>query len=246
MNTSSTRISSTALLTGLSVGVLALSSLQAIAQNAALQEKVAQIKQAAAANKAALAHYTWQEQVQVSLKGDVKSTKLYQVVMQNGQQQKSEISASPQAAPSGGRLKRHVVEKKTDEFTQYGQSIAALAKQYAAPNPQAMDQAKAQGNISLQPDAGNGTVSLLSRATSNRAIPLRLLSTPRKRALVSVNVNSYLTDPKDAVTIAINYAKLPSGVNHVSTMQIDGVSKQMGVNIQNSNYQQGCKDRLNM
>ena len=120
--------------------------------------------------------------MQVSLKGDVKSTKLYQVVMQNGQQQKSEISASPQAAPSGGRLKRHVVEKKTDEFTQYGQSIAALAKQYAAPNPQAMDQAKAQGNISLQPDAGNGTVSLLSRATSNRAIPLRLLLTPRKRA----------------------------------------------------------------
>ena len=51
-------------------------------------------------------------------------------------------------------------------------------------------------------------------------------------------MNSYLTDPKDAVTIAINYAKLPSGVNHVSTMRIDGVSKQMGVNIQNSNYQQ--------
>jgi hypothetical protein len=51
-------------------------------------------------------------------------------------------------------------------------------------------------------------------------------------------VNSYLTDPKDAVTVAINYATLPSGVNHVATMQINGISKQMGVNIQNSNYQQ--------
>src|SRR3954452_2762487 len=136
MNTRSTRISSAALLTGLTVGVLAVLTLQATAQNPAMQEKVAQIKQAMAANKAALAHYTWQEQMQVSLKGDVKSTKLYQVVMTNGQQQKSEISASPQAEPSGGRLKRHIVEKKTDEFTEYGQSIGALVKQYAAPNPQ--------------------------------------------------------------------------------------------------------------
>jgi hypothetical protein len=238
MNKQSIRISSTALLTGLSVGVLAISALEATAQSPALQEKVAQIKQAAAANKAALAHYTWQEQQQISLKGDVKSTKLYQVVITNGQQQKSEISGTPQAAPSGGRLKRHIVEKKTDEFTEYGQQIAALAKQYAAPNPTAMDQAKAQGNISLQPDAGNGTVTLVIKSYIKPGDSVTLAFNTQEKALVSVNVNTYLTDPKDAVTIAITYAKLPSGVNHVATMQINGVSKQMGVNIQNSNYQQ--------
>jgi len=238
MNKLSTRISSTALLTGLSVGVLAISALQAIAQNPALQEKVAQIKQAAAANKAALSHYTWQEQQQISLKGEVKSTKLYQVVVTNGQQQKSEIDGTPQAAPSGGRLKRHIVEKKTDEFTEYGQSIAALGKQYAAPNPQAMDQAKAQGNISLQPDSGNGTVTLVIKSYIKPNDSVTLTFNTQEKALVSVNVNTYLTDPKDAVTIAVNYAKLPSGVNHVATMQVNGVSKQLGVNIQNSNYQQ--------
>jgi hypothetical protein len=238
MNKQSIRISSTALLTGLSVGVLALSPLQASAQNAALQEKVAQIKQAAAANKAALSHYTWQEQQQISLKGDVKSTKLYQVVMTNGQQQKSEISGTPQSEPSGGRLKRHIVEKKTDEFEQYGQSIATLAKQYAAPNPQAMDQAKAQGNISLQPDSGNGTVTLLIKSYIKPNDSVTLTFNTQEKALVSVNVNTYLTDPKDAVKIAVTYAKLPSGVNHVQTIQVDGVSKQLGVNIQNSNYQQ--------
>jgi hypothetical protein len=238
MNTRSTRISSAALLTGLTVGVLAVSTLQATAQNPAMQEKVAQIKQAMAANKAALAHYTWQEQMQVSLKGDVKSTKLYQVVMTNGQQQKSEISASPQAEPSGGRLKRHIVEKKTDEFTEYGQSIGALVKQYAAPNPQAIDQAKAQNNISLQPDAGNGTVSIVIKNYIKPGDSVTLTFNTQEKAIVSVNVSSYLTDPKDAVTMAITYAKLPSGVNHVSTVQVNGISKQMGVNIQNSNYQQ--------
>jgi len=238
MNTRSTKFPSQAPLTALFLSVLAMSGMPATAQNPAMQEKVAQIKQAMAANKAALSHYTWQEQMQVSLKGDVKSTKLYQVVMTNGQQQKSEISASPQAEPSGGRLKRHIVEKKTDEFTQYGQSIGALVKQYAAPNPDAIDQAKAQGNISLQPDAGNGTVSLIIKNYIKPGDSVTLVFSTQEKAIVSVNVNSYLTDPKDAVTMAITYAKLPSGVNHVATVQVNGISKQMGVNIQNSNYQQ--------
>jgi hypothetical protein len=48
---------------------------------------------------------------------------------------------------------------------------------------------------------------------------------------------SHLSDPKDAVTIAVQFSKLPSGFNHVATAQINGVSKQMTVSIQNFNYQ---------
>ena len=50
-------------------------------------------------------------------------------------------------------------------------------------------------------------------------------------------VASYLTDPSDAVTIAVQFAKLPDGTNHVATMQVNGVSKQLGVMTQNSMYQ---------
>jgi hypothetical protein len=46
-----------------------------------------------------------------------------------------------------------------------------------------------------------------------------------------------LIDPKDAVTIAVQFAKLPAGINHVATAQINGVSKQMAVAIQIFNYQ---------
>ena len=42
---------------------------EAAAQNPQIAEKVAEIKQASAANKQALARYTWQEQQVVSLKG---------------------------------------------------------------------------------------------------------------------------------------------------------------------------------
>jgi len=39
------------------------------------------------------------------------------------------------------------------------------------------------------------------------------------------------------VTIGVQFSKLPDGTNHVSTSNIDGVSKQLTVAVQNSNYQ---------
>ena len=54
---------------------------------------------------------------------------------------------------------------------------------------------------------------------------------------VSVRVASYLNDPKDAVNISAQFAQLPDGTNHVASTLIDGVSKQLTVNDQNSNYQ---------
>jgi len=39
------------------------------------------------------------------------------------------------------------------------------------------------------------------------------------------------------VTIAAQFAKLPDGTNHVTGTQINGVSKQLTVVTQNSNYQ---------
>jgi hypothetical protein len=54
---------------------------------------------------------------------------------------------------------------------------------------------------------------------------------------VSLQVNSYLSDPNDAVTISAQFAQLPDGTNHVATTTINGVSKELTVNEQNSNYQ---------
>ena len=104
------------------------------------------IKDAQAANKAKLAQYTWTETETIGIKGSTKDTKVYQVSMVNGQQQKTEVS-NQAAQPSGreGRLKEHVVDKKKAEYQEYGQSIAALAKQYTTPNPDALMAGQAGG-----------------------------------------------------------------------------------------------------
>jgi len=155
----------------------------------------------------------------------------------DGQQQKTELNPQPAPQPSGGRLRQHVVEKKTDEFEAYGQQIAALGKQYAQFDVQALQQAYEQGNVSMQPNSAAGTVSLIIKSYLKPNDSVTLVFNQQQKAIQNVQVASYLTSPSDAVTIAVQFAKLPDGTNHVATMQVNGVSKQLGVMTQNSMYQ---------
>jgi len=227
-----------ALITALVVSTLPGSVPQLEAQNPELQKRLADIKESSAANKQKLARYAWTEQQTISLKGEVKKTQQFQVrIGPDGQQQKVEVNPQAPPAPSGGRLKQHVVAKKTEEFEVYGQQIAALGKQYAQIDPQALDQAYQRGDISIQPNGAAGTVSLIVKNYLKPGDSMTLVFNQQEKALQAVQVASYLTAPSDAVTIAIQFAKLPDGTNHVSTNQVNGVSKQLGVMIQNSSYQ---------
>ena len=220
------------------VAALLLSTLPFHAQNPELQQKLAEIKAASAANKQALAHYTWQEQQTTSIKGDVKKQQVFQVsVGPDGQQQKTQIGGSQAAPPSGGRLKQHVVEKKTAEFKDYGEQIADLAKQYTQPDPERLQAAFQAGNISLVPGGGEGEIKLVIKNYVKPGDSLTLVFNRQQKAIQSIQVASYLDSPSDAVTIAAQFAKLPDGTNHVASTQINGVSKQLTVVTQNSNYQ---------
>jgi len=224
-----------ALTIALTAGVLAATT--AMAQSQQMTDKLIAIKTAQDANKAKLAQYTWTELETISIKGDVKDTKTYQVSMVNGKAQKTLVNDQKASSGGGreGRAKQRIVEKKTDEFQEYGQSISALAKQYTTPNPEALMAAKQAGNISLVP--GSGTVSLVIKNYVKQGDSVTMNISEQTHSPQSIQVNSYLDDPKDAVTISAQFAKLPDGTNHVATTTINGVSKQLTVTDQNSNYQ---------
>jgi len=213
-----------------------LGGISAVAQNPQMEEKLMAIKDKMTANKQHLAQYTWTETETISIKGDVKDTKTYQVQMVNGQQQKTLVNN--QQAQSGGRegrIKERVVDKKKAEYQEYGQSIGALAKQYTTPDPDRLMQAKQQGNLSLQP--GEGTISLVIKSFVKPNDQVTMTISEQTKAPVSIQVNSYLNDPSDKVNISAQFAQLPDGTNHVATSTINGVSKQLTVQDQNSNYQ---------
>jgi hypothetical protein len=216
---------------------LVLCAPSAIAQDAALQERLAQVKMASKANKEALSHYNWQESVTTSIKGEVKKQQLFLVsVGPDGQQQKSEINAQPDQA-SGGALKRHIVAKKKAEYKDYGEQIADLARRYTQPDPDRLQQAYQQGNISMQLGGGETTMTLIIKNYIKPNDSVTLVFNKQQKTIQSIRVASYLDDPTDAVTIAAQFAKLPNGINHVTGTQINGASKQLSVVTQNSNYQ---------
>ena len=209
------------------------------AQNQQIQQRLAEVKESAAKNKQALSHYSWQEQQTIAVKGDVKDTKLYQVHLgPDGKPQKVETENMP--ASSGGRqhgLVHHVKEKKGEEYKEYGQQIAALAQQYAQPDPQKLQQAFQQGNVMV---GSAGTPGEVKMVISNYVKPndkVTLIFNRQANAIQSLNIATYLNDPKDAVNIAAQYSQLPDGTNHVASTQTKGESKELLVTTQNSNYQ---------
>jgi hypothetical protein len=156
--------------------------------------------------------------------------------MVNGQQQKTEIG-NEQAQQSGrqGRIKERVVDKKKAEYQEYGQQIGGLAKLYTTPDPERLMKAKQQGNLSIVPGAGTIGLVIKSFVQPNDQVTLTL--NEQTKSPVSIQVNTYLNDPSSKVMISAQFADLPDGTNHVTTSTINGESKQLVVNDQNSNYQ---------
>lgn len=220
----------------LTVAVLAFAATVAIAQNPKMEEKLMAIRDNMVKNKQQLAQYMWTETETIAIKGSTKDTKIYQVRMVNGQQQKTLVdNEKAQSGGREGRLKQHIVEKKGEEYQEYGQQIGALAKQYTTPDPERLMQAKQQGNLSIVP--GSGMVQLVMKSYVKPNDEVKFTINDQTKSPVNVEINSYLNDPNDKVMISAQFAQLPDGTNHVTSMTINGEQKHLVINEQNSNYQ---------
>ncbi len=211
----------------------------ASAQNPEVQQRLAEVKQSVAKNKQALASYSWNEQVTISLKGEQKKQQHFQVRLgPDGKPQKTSLDPPPDdSAQQGRRVKRHVVEKKKEEYKDYAEQMKTLAEQYVPPDKDLLQQAYAQGNVSLGPAAGSpNEVQLVIHNYLKPQDSMTLVFDKTRKALLRVQIASYMDDPKDAMNLTVQFSRLPDGTNHVSTLVIDGVSKQLNVAIQNSNY----------
>ena len=238
MKNTARRILSTTLLTlpALLTGAGFICS--ANAQNPDLQQRVTEVKESSAKNKQALASYTWNELVTISLKGEEKKQQHFQVRLGPDLTPQKTSLDPPAEPPSGGRLKKHVVAKKTDEYKDYADQMKALAQQYVPPDGTLLQQAFAQGNILMGPAAGGpNQLQLVIHNYLKPGDSMTLVFDKTQKALLGVQIASYMDDPKDAMNLTVQFSRLPDGTNHISSLVIDGVSKQMNIAIQNSNYQ---------
>jgi hypothetical protein len=67
---------------------------------------------------------------------------------------------------------------------------------------------------------------------------MTLVFNTAEKSIQTLNVSSYLNnDPSDAATCTAQFSKLPDGTNYMSSATVNGVKKQLTIQIQNTNYQ---------
>jgi hypothetical protein len=218
------------------IGIAALgAAFPPLAQDSAAQERLSAVKQAMAANAQQLRKYQWVETTQVTLNGEQKPP------MQNscqygpdGQVQKAPLGPPPQP-PSGGPLMKRIIEKKQAEMKQYMGEVKSLLAQYLPPDPQKMQQSKQAGNLSINP--GANSVNLIFKNYVQSGDHLTLTFDTAAKKVSSVNINTFMGDTQDAVTLQVQMASLPDGTNYAQQTVLNATAKNLLVVTTNSNYQ---------
>jgi hypothetical protein len=212
-----------------------LATAAAFAQNSDLQQKLAAMQQATAANKQKLQQYQWIETTQITLKGDAKPpTQNLCRYGPDGEVQKTPVGPPPEQ-PSGGRVKEKIIAKKKEETKDYMGDVKALLSLYVPPDPQKMQQAYQAGKVSLNP--AGGVVNLIFKDYAQPGDQMTLAFDTAARKISSLSINTYMGESKDAVTLQVRMASLPDGTNYVQQTVLNAAAKQLVVTTTNSKYQ---------
>jgi hypothetical protein len=215
--------------------VMLASALPLIAQSAELQQKLADVKLAAAQNKRRLMQYQWVETTQLNLKGDDKPpTQNLCQYGAGGQVLKTPIGPPPEP-PSGGRIKQKIVAKKKAEIKDYMADVKGLLSMYVPPDPQNMELAYRAGKFSLNP--AGGVLNFIFRDYAQPGDEMTLTFDPASKKIISLSINTYMGEEKDVVTLQVQMASLGDGTNYAGQTILTATAKKLVVTTTNSNYQ---------
>ena len=201
-----------------------------------LKEKLAAAKQSAALNQKALRSYSWVEKTELSLKGEVKNTKVDMCRYgPDGKVQKTPVVEPPPPEKQRG-MKGKIVANKTAEMKEELEAAVALVQQYLPPSPDMMQVVMNAGTASLS-QAGPGRVSLKfpGYAKANDALMLTFDTTVK--AMQQIDVQTWLDKPDNAVTLKVTMNALPDGVSYPGSVVLGIPKSKVEVRITKSNYQ---------
>jgi hypothetical protein len=196
------------------------------------------------ANAQALKTFSYQERMQLTLKGEVKKVTLTQITHDlSGNEQKTQLSEDPPEGSSPpdsgggrrGRLKQKIVAKKTGEFKQMMQDISALVKSYTQLPHEQMQAALKQAAFSPGQGDMAGSVQILMRNLNQNGDSMTIwidrTAMLFRRAVIATN---YEGNP---VTTTANYSMLPSGQVYMAEAILNYPKKEVVVQIDHSSYQ---------
>jgi len=201
-----------------------------------LQQKLGAAKQAAARNQQALRSYSWLEKTELSLKGEVKNTKVD--MCKYGPDGKVQKTAVVEPAPPQKKrgLRGKIVAKKTGEMKEELEAAVALVQQYVPPSPDLMQLVMNAGTASLS-QAGPGFAALKFPGYLKKGDALTLTFESAVKTLHQIEVNTWLDEPESAVNLKVTMQAMPDGVSYPGNIVFELPKRQIVVKITKSNYQ---------
>jgi hypothetical protein len=215
---------------------LALTTLARPAGAQDLQQKLAAVKQSVAANQQALRSYTWLEKTELSLKGEVKATKVDSCRYgPDGKVQKTPVVQPPPAEKKRG-IRGKIIANKTEEMKEELQATAALIQQYIPPDP---------GMIQVVMNAGTASVSQAGPQNLAFTFPgyvkagdaLSITFDKAVTALRQIDVKSWLEKPEEPATLRVTMQSMPNGISFPGSIVLSMPASKIEVRITKSNYQ---------
>jgi hypothetical protein len=218
------------------LSTVAFAQMGGAGSNPELQQKLMALKQSAAENKQKLHQYQWVETTQITLKGEQKPERVSQCSYgPDGQVQKVPMGA-PAATPDKRGLRGRVIEKKTDEMKEYMQQVQSLLSMYVPPNAELMQQAFEKHNVSMDKTMGTSMASLVFKNYAKQGDQMTIGFDTASKKIKTINVNTYMDGPSDAVALAVQMSSLPDGTNYAQKTVLNATAKQIQVTTTSSNY----------
>jgi hypothetical protein len=99
-----------------------------------------------------------------------------------------------------------------------------------------IQQAIQKKNASLDKSVGTSGVQLVFHDYAKQGDQMTITFDTATRKVSNINVNTYMDEPKDAVTLAVQMASLPDGTNYAQQTVLNATAKQIQVTTNSSNY----------
>jgi hypothetical protein len=204
--------------------VLTLAAAFATAQQPDIQQRVAAVRQSIAQNRSKLKQYTWTESTEVSLKGEVKKQEQNECKYgPDGKLVKTPVTETPAGKKKG--LRGKIAGNKIEELKDYMDRVGSLMRRYVPPDPETMQAAVKAGHAAL--DKGTGSLTFTDYAKPGDKVTLSF--EPRARKIRSFVVATYLDEPKDVVTLDVQFATLDDGTNYLEQSVLEATAKQIKI-----------------
>ena len=205
------------------------------AQGSDLGDRVKALKASLEHDTGVLRKMEWIETTSVLYKGEEKSNKQERCYYgADGKLQKVPVAQTQADTPGG--LRGRAAKNKKEDVTEYMQRAAALIQQYVPPDPATLQKVYQGGKVSgqiLEPGKRN-RLTFNGYQVPNDQLSIDVDMT--NNHILALQVATYLDNPQDTVSLAVQFANLVDGTGYPSQMTVDATKQNIRIVRKNSGY----------